>query len=150
MKSLVYRLGCMLKCQPCFVEPFMGSKLFFKVKGPGPFSFKSWMSASLLGRSYFFSEHFKQLSITALYLFNCLCLHSCEKISPKAVSDAEYFGAPKGISCLRKVLSCQNVLHDGFIAFDHWSLDSLPNMDNNFSLQLFHKTNQTHLTSYVQ
>jgi hypothetical protein len=47
-------------------------------------------------------------------------------------------------------LSCQNVLHDGFIAFDHWSLDSLPNMDNNFSLQLFHKTNQTHLTSYVQ
>jgi hypothetical protein len=41
--------------------------------------------------------------------------------------------------------SCQNVLHDGFIAFDHWSLDSLPNMDNNFSLQLFHKTNQFNL-----
>ena len=42
---------------------YKGSKLFFKVKCP-----------------IFFSEHFKQLSINAQYLFNCLGLHCCKKI----------------------------------------------------------------------
>jgi hypothetical protein len=38
-----------------------------------------------------------------LYLFNCLFLHCCEKIWPKAVS--ENFGALKRIWCLKKVWS---------------------------------------------
>jgi hypothetical protein len=46
------------------------------------------------------SEHFKQLSIITLYVFNCLALHCCEKIWPKVVS--EDFGALEGIWCKKK------------------------------------------------
>jgi hypothetical protein len=54
-----------------------GTKLFFKVKGPGSFSFKYWRSVSLFGRSCLFLEHFKQLSINTFHFFIAcsLCLN---------------------------------------------------------------------------
>jgi hypothetical protein len=78
-----------------------GSIKCLKVKGPAPLSFKCRRSVSLLGRSNFFRT-FNHLSINDLYLFNCFGLHCCEKIWLKVVSDAEDFGALKGIWCLRK------------------------------------------------